>query len=88
MKTITLVLVGILVGSPALAEDACDGDECNLRDKPVHRWLNPHTGELEVYRGDKRALYNPRTGEWSLVDTGKRTYIPVPNNDDSSENPK
>ena len=88
MKTVILLLAACLAGSVAFAQGDCDRGECDPRDNQVHRWFNPHTGTFEVYRGDKRALYDPSTGEWSLRGTGKRpAYIHVPN-DDSSENPK
>jgi len=91
MKTVILLLAACLASSAAFAEEDCEGGECDLRgkDKEVHYWLNPKTGEFETYRGERRAIYDPHTGEWSLRSTGKPpTYIPVPNNNDSSENPK
>jgi hypothetical protein len=86
MKTVILLLAACLAGPVAFAADDCDRGECDPRDNQVHRWLNPHTGKFEVYRGDKRVLYNSRTDEWSLVDTGKRP-VHVPNND-RNENPR
>ena len=85
MKTVILLLAACVAAPVAFAADDCDRGECDPRDNQVHYWLNPHTGEFEVYKGDRRALYDPRTGEWTLRHTGERPVF-VPNSD-RSENP-